>query len=116
VEYVPLDPPCYLYLVSCATDAQARAIKAAFARSEALQNRDDPRQVAFTVLPGHGVVIVEKWVAGAAPFRVLWEYMDAGYLQVDNRIPQGPMGYIPGPDGRMVLQTAQGKPASLSEE
>jgi hypothetical protein len=110
VEYVPLDPPCYHYLVSCATDAQARAIKAAFARSEALQHPDDPRQVAFTVLPGHGVVIVEKWVAGAAPFQVMWEYMDAGYLQVDNRIPQGPMGYIPGPDGRMVLQTAQGKP------
>jgi hypothetical protein len=116
VEYVPLDPPCYHYLVSCATDAQARAIKAAFARSEALQHPDDPRQVAFTVLPGHGVVIVEKWVAGAAPFQVMWEYMDAGYLQVDNRIPQGPMGYIPGPDGRMVLQTAQGKPASLSEK
>jgi hypothetical protein len=109
VEYVPLDPPYYHYLVSCATDAQARGIKAAFARSEALQNSDDPRQVAFTVLPGHGVVIVEKWVAGAAPFQVMWEYMDAGYLQVDNRIPQGPMGYIAGPDGRMVLQTAQGK-------
>lgn len=116
VEYVPLDPPYYHYPVSCATDAQARAIKAAFARSEALQNPDDPRQVAFTVLPGHGVVIVEKWVAGAAPFQVMWEYMDAGYLQVDNRIPQGPMGYIPGPDGRMVLQTTQGKPASLSEK
>jgi hypothetical protein len=116
VEYVPLDPPYYHYLVSCATDAQARGIKAAFARSEALQNPDDPRQVAFTVLPGHGVVIVEKWVAGAAPFQVMWEYMDAGCLQVDNRIPQGPMGYIPGPDGRMVLQTAQGKPASLSEK
>jgi hypothetical protein len=113
VEYVPLDPPYYHYLVSCATDAQARAIKAAFARSEALQNPDDPRQVAFTVLPGHGVVIVEKWVAGAAPFQVMWEYMDAGYLQVDNRIPQGPMGYVPGPDGRMVLQTARSKLASL---
>jgi hypothetical protein len=106
VEYVPLDPPYYHYLVSCATDAQARGIKSAFARSEALQHPEDPRQAAFTILPGHGVVIVEKWVPGAAPFQVIWEYMDAGYLQVDNRIPQGPMEYVPGPDGRMVLQTA----------
>ncbi len=115
VEYVPLDPPYYHYLVSCATDAQARGIKAAFARSEALQDPGDPRQVAFTVLPGHGVVIVEKWVAGAAPFQVMWETMDAGYLQVDNRIPQGPMEYAAGPDGRMMLQEAHGEPPSLSE-
>jgi hypothetical protein len=104
VEYVPLDPPYYHYLVSCATDAQARGIKRCFARSEALQHPDDPRQVAFTVLPGHGVVIVEKWVVGAAPFQVMWESMDAGYLQVENRIPQGPMAYVPGPGGRMVLE------------
>jgi len=32
--------------------------------------------------------------------------MDAGYLQVENRIPQGPMEYARGADGRMVLQTA----------
>jgi hypothetical protein len=105
VEYVPLDPPYYHYLVSCATDAQARGVKGAFARSEAMQNPDDPRQVVFTVLPGHGVVIVEKWVPGTAPFQVIWEYMDAGYLQVDNHIPQGTMEYASGPDGRMVLQT-----------
>jgi len=60
VEFAPLDPPYYHYLVSCGTDAQARGIKEAFARSEALQNPEDPRQVVFTVLPGHGVVIVEK--------------------------------------------------------
>jgi hypothetical protein len=71
-----------------------------------MQNPDDPRQVVFTVLPCHGVVIVEKWVPGTAPFQVMWEYMDADYLQVDNHIPQGPMEYARGPDGRMVLQTA----------
>jgi len=103
VEYVPLEPPYYHYPVSCATDAQARGIKQAFARSEALQNPDDPRQVVFTVLPGHGVVIVEKWMPGRAPFQVIWEYMDTGYLQVANRIPQGPMEYVPGTDGKMVL-------------
>jgi hypothetical protein len=106
VEYVPLEPSYYHYPVSCATDAQARGIKGAFARSEAMQNPDDPRQVAFTVLPCHGVVIVEKWVPGTAPFQVIWEAMDAGYLQVDNLVPQGTMAYVSGPDGRMVLRTA----------
>jgi hypothetical protein len=106
VEYVTLEPPYYHYPVSCATDAQARGVKGAFARSEAMRNPDDPRQVVFTVLPGHGVVIVEKWVPGAVPFQVIWEYMDAGYLQVDNLVPQGTMEYVRGPDDRMVLQTA----------
>jgi hypothetical protein len=106
VEYVPLDPPYYHYLVSCATEAQAWAIEEAFARSETLQDPEDPRQVAFTVLPSHGVVMVEKWVPGTAPFQTLWECMDAGYLQVHNRIPQGPMEYVPGPAGMMLLKTA----------
>ena len=106
VEFAPLDPPYYHYLVSCGTDAQARGIKDAFARSEALQNPEDPRQVVFTVLPGHGVVIVEKWVPGKAPFQVMWEYMDAGYLEVENLIPQGPMEYVPGVNGRMLLRMA----------
>lgn len=106
VEYVLLDPPYYHYPVSCGTDAQARGIKEAFARSETLQNPEDSRPVVFTVLPGHGVVIVEKWVPGTAPFQVMWEYMDSGYLEVENLIPQGPMEYIPGSDGRMLLRTA----------
>jgi len=104
VEFTPLDPPYYHYIVSCGTDAQARGIKEAFARSEALQNPEDSRQVVFTVLPGHGVVIVEKWVYGKVPFQVIWEYMDAGYLEVDNLVPQGPMEYAPGPDGRMLVR------------
>ncbi|MBL8058514.1 MAG: hypothetical protein JNK29_17555 [Anaerolineales bacterium] len=104
VEFVPLDAPFYRYLVSCATDAQARAIQAAFARSEALRQPDDPRQVAFTVLPGHGVVMVEKWVAGKAPFQVLWEAMDAGHLVVAKAVPQGPHTYVPAADGRLELR------------
>lgn len=106
VEFVPLESQYYHYIVSCATGAQAQGIRDAFAHSLALQNPEDPRQVAFTVLPGHGTVIVEKWVAGKMPFQVIWEYMDAGYLQVDNRIPQGPMAFTPGPDGLMVLENA----------
>jgi hypothetical protein len=107
VEYVALDPPYYHYLVSCATDAQARSIKSAFARSEALQDPDDPRQLVFTVLPGHGVFIAEKWVGGTVPFQVMWEYMDAGYLQVGNFIPQGPMTYVPGPNGKMLVNSPE---------
>ena len=106
VEYVALDPAYYLYLVSCGTDGQARGVKEALARSKALQEPGDPRQVVFTVLPGHGVVIVEKWVLGTAPFQVMWEYMDAGYLEVENLIPQGSMEYIPGSDSRMLLRAA----------
>jgi len=67
VEFVPLDLPFYDYLVSCGTKAQAMAIKRAFARSEALRHPGDARQVVFTVLPGHGLVMVEKWVEGKAP-------------------------------------------------
>jgi hypothetical protein len=107
VEHVSLDPPFYHYLVSCATEAQARGIKAAFSRSEALNNPDDPRQVVFTVLPGHGIVIAEKWVPGKVPFQVIWEYMDAGFLVVEDLIPQGPLQFVPTASGRMVLQTPQ---------
>lgn len=103
VEFVPLRPAYYHYPVSCGTQAQGEAIKEAFARSVALKNPGDPRLLAFTVLPGHGVVIVEKWSPGKAPFELMWEYMDAGYLKIDNLIPQGPMHYFPGFDGRLVV-------------
>lgn len=105
VEYVDLESPYYHYLVSCATEAQAQGIKESFARSEALRNPDDPRQIVFTVLPGHGCVIAEKWVEGKAPFQLMWEAMDSGALEVVNKIPQGPMHYEPGDDGRMHLAT-----------
>ncbi len=106
VEYVPLDAPYYYYLVSCATEAQAQGIKEAFGRAESLTNPEDPRNLVFTVLPGHGCVIAEKWVDGKAPFQIIWEAMDAGQLQVINKIPQGPMSYEPQADGRMSLKTA----------
>lgn len=105
VEYVPLDPPYYHYLVSCATEAQAQGIKEAFARSEALRNPEDPRQLVFTVLPGHGCVIAEKWVHGKAPFQLMWEAMDNGQLEIVNRIPQGPMSYEAGDDDRRHIDT-----------
>ena len=103
VEYAPLEPPYYYYPVSCATSAQAEGIKGAFSRAESLQNPDDPRQIAFTVLPGHGVIISEKWVPGKVPFQLIWEAMDSGALQVDNHVPQGIYGYQDDGEGAMVL-------------
>jgi hypothetical protein len=106
VEYVPLDASYHHYLVSCATEAQALGVKDAFARSEALSRPADPRQVVFTVLPGHGIIIVEKWVVKKAPFQVIWEHMDAGFLEIATRIPQGPMRYVKSSTERMVLEMA----------
>jgi hypothetical protein len=105
VEHVYLDTPYYHLPVSCATDAHAWAIEAAFARSKALRNPEDSRQVVFTVLPGHGSVITEKWVPGKAPFQVIWEYIDAGFLEVENRIPQGLLTYTQDSNERRILQT-----------
>jgi len=104
VEYVQLDPPYYHYPVSCATEAQAVGIREAFARAEALLNPGDPRRLVFTVLPGHGVVMVEKWQADKAPFQLIWEYMDAGHLQIETPVPQGWYSYEPEADGRYHLR------------
>jgi len=104
VEHVYLDQAYYNYPVSCSTEAQARAIQAAFGRAEALTNPADPRLVVFTVLPGHGVLIVEKWVAGKAPFQVIWELMDDRRLEIANLIPQGPLEFRLDSSNRMILE------------
>jgi len=104
VEHVWLDPAYYYYPVSCATGAQAQGIRLAFSRSESLLNPSDPRLLVFTVLPGHGLVMVEKWVPGKEPFQLLWEYMDAGYLDVDTIVPQGPFTFQEDPSGKMLLR------------
>ncbi|MBC7241107.1 MAG: hypothetical protein H5T60_01515, partial [Anaerolineae bacterium] len=107
VEFVPLDEAYYYFPVSCATQAQAEGIRRAFARSEALRRPEDPRQVVFTILPGHGAVIVEKWAAGKAPFQLIWEYIDDGRLVIESRIPQGTFRFVPGADGRMHISAEQ---------
>ncbi len=101
VEYIPLPPAYHHYPVTCASEAQALAVMDAFARAESLQNPDDPRTLAFTIVPCHGVIIVEKWVPGKAPFQEIWEAMDGGALEMSLAVPQGPFTYVPGPDGRM---------------
>jgi hypothetical protein len=105
VEHVYLAQPYYHFPVSCSTEAQAHAIHEAFSRSEALQNSDDPRQVVFTILPGHGIVIVEKWVPGKEPFQLMWEYMDAGWLVIENLVPQGVLTFEQQDDGMMLIRT-----------
>ena len=92
-EYVPLPESYQHYPVSCSTDAQYRAVQEAFSRSYSLQNPEDPRQLVFTVLPGHGVVIVEKWVDGKAPLQVIWEAMDEKVIEIMNLIPQGTFAF-----------------------
>jgi hypothetical protein len=93
VEYVSL-PESYLhYPVSCSTDAQYQAVQHAFSNSAALQNPEDPRQIVFTVLPGHGIVIVEKWVEGKQAFQAIWEAMDHKDIEITNHIPQGPFRF-----------------------
>lgn len=101
VEYVPLDAPYFGYPVTCGTDAQARGARQAFSRSQAFRNENDARQVAFTILPGHGVIFGEKWIDGKEPFQVMWEYMDAGYIEIDSHVPQIAFDYVSGDDGRL---------------
>ncbi len=103
VEYAPLNPEYFDFIVSCATEAQAKGVRDAFSRAQCLLNPDDPRQIAFTILPGHGVVIAEKWVPGAAPFQAIWEAMDSGQLVIDSHVPQGRMRYQPDASGQMIL-------------
>jgi hypothetical protein len=90
VEYVSVPESYHHYPVSCSTDGQYHAVQEAFSSSAALQNPDDPRQIIFTILPGHGLVIAEKWVEGKHPFEVIWEAMDRKDIEITNFIPQGP--------------------------
>ncbi len=104
VEFVPLESPYYYYPVTCATEAQAHGIIQAFSRSETLTNPDDPRQIAFTVLPTHGIVIAEKWVPGTEPFELICDYIDQGRLVIDNRVPQGQLEFTK-KGNAMVIKT-----------
>ena len=106
VEYVPMAAPYHHYPVTCATEAQAQGITDAFAHSRALLHPDDPRSIVFTLLPGHGIVVVEKWATGKAPFQLIWEAIDQGRLEITSRVPQGPIEYVEGDDGMCVVREA----------
>jgi len=102
VEAVFLDDLYYDYLVSCGTGALASGTARAFARSASLREPSDPRGVVFLEQPGHGVVIVEKWVDGKGPFESIRETLDSGRLRMTMRVPQGPVQWesTSGADGR----------------
>ncbi len=104
VEFVVMDEPYFNYPVSCGTEAQALGVMETFARSQALQHPSDPRQVVFTILPTHGILIAEKWVPDTRPFQTIWEYFDRGYLVLDTHVPQGPMAYVED-TGHFVLKS-----------
>jgi hypothetical protein len=106
VEYVPLEPTYFHYLVACASQAQAHAVTRAFAASETLREPDDPRPVAVTILPGHGLMALEKWVPGRRPFETIWRLIDSGALELESRVPQGPCTYEPGAGRFMELRVA----------
>lgn len=93
VEYAPLSENYLYYPVSCSTDAQCSAVQEAFSHAAALQNPQDPRNIVFTILPGHGSIIVEKWVEGKRPFELIWEAMDCEDIEISNDIPQGPFEF-----------------------
>jgi hypothetical protein len=95
VEYIPIGEIYFRYPVTCGTQQQAESIRATFARSGALRNPQDPRQLAFTLLPTHGVFVAEKWVPGKLPFQAIWEAMDKGQLQITSIVPQGPEIFAP---------------------
>ena len=103
VEFVPLSPAYYDYLVSCSTEAQAVGIAEAYRRSRALRDPNDPRTIVFTVLPGHGMLMVEKWLPGRAPFEELLRAIDERRIDICHGVPQGWMRYAP-VGGRMELR------------
>jgi hypothetical protein len=96
VEAVSLEPLFYTQLVSCGTGALAAGTAAAFARSAALRDLEDPRRIVVLEQPGHGVMIAEKWPGPDGPhepFATIHEYLRAGHLRMTLDIPQGPVAW-----------------------
>ena len=104
VAYAPLEEAYFHYPVSCGSAAQATAIKRAFSNCDALISPEDPRMIAFTILPGHGLFIAEKWDQEKRPFQLIWEAMDSGALQIDSSVPQGEVSFKLADDGLYRLQ------------
>ncbi len=108
VESASLDALYYAHLVSCGTGELAEATAAAFARSEALSDPADARAVVFLEQPGHGVVVVEKWVSGKPPFETIREFLEAGHLRVTLQVSQGSVRWetVALPNGQRLVQKA----------
>jgi hypothetical protein len=104
VEYAPVAEAYFRYPVTCGSEAQALALGDALSRAETLNDPADPRLLAFTILPSHGIFIVEKWREDKEPFQLIWEHMDQGALQVEDSVPQELLHYDAGPDGYLTLR------------
>lgn len=106
VERAQLDDLYYAHLVSCGTGPLARATSAAFGRSATLNNIDDPRKVVFLEQPGHGAMLIEKWVPGTRAFETTHAYLRAGHLRMTMDVPQGPVEWrtVAAEDGRQRVQ------------
>ena len=104
VQFAPLDAPYYRYLVSCGTGAQAEGIRAAFSRRVAAQSGGSP-SVVFTVLPGHGVMIVEKWVLGPCRSRSSGNTWTQVISLSTGWCPRGQMAFEPDDHGLIRLVT-----------
>lgn len=91
VERVVLDEMFEAFPVSCGTLPLAKASAAAFGRSVALSDHDDPRLIVFLEQPGHGVIVIERWAASAStdPFDAIHQSLVRGDLVLSKRVPQG---------------------------
>jgi hypothetical protein len=105
-EVVNLDEPFYDYLVSCGTGALASATAKAFQRAQTMKDPSDPRKLIFLEQPGHGVVILEKWVEGKGPFETIRDYLEKGLIRMTMEVPQGRIRWEERPtsNGRRVLE------------
>lgn len=65
------------------------------------------REIAVAFVPGPMTPLLEGVRDGLLNQlgQVIWEAMDAGYLEVENLLPQGPFHFLPDAAGRMVLQS-----------
>jgi hypothetical protein len=71
---------------------------------KATRNGDKKRHKVITVNP-YFLVMVEKGRPGKAPFQLIWEYRDAGYLQIEAPVPQGQFTYQREADRRYHLRS-----------
>lgn len=109
VESVQLEPLYYAHLVSCGTGPLADETAAAFARSESLGNAHDPRAVIFIEQPGHGTIVVEKWLADRPAFQTMQDYLKAGHFRMSMDVPQGRVEWetVTLPDGTELVQKSR---------
>lgn len=89
VEYVTLDPPYYIYPVSCGTRELADGTARAFARSAVLGNVNEDRRIVVLEQPTHGCIIVEVGGGSTPAYQRIFQALDRGDLTLSFDVPQG---------------------------